>query len=1087
MHHRFFAVVFCLWLSSSLFAADDSHPNWGQRKTISFAESASQFHSPDRAYAPFIFWFWDEPLNASKMAEMSRVMSSQGFNPGYAHARHPMVGTPDLTDEQWLGDRWFEAFSAALKQAKSQKSYLGYCDEYWWPSFQGNGRILAKHPELQAESLNWQTIDAVGGSEVVVPKSFFAVAAELVNPVLKAPMPSVTLGKWIWDSRGSETEHSCWLRKSFVLPEGRKATKAILKLTADNRYVLFLNGKKIGASDNWKIPSEYDVTVDLVPGRNVLAVEAGNLDGPYGLIIGLGIVLDNGGAMNVATDDSWKTNLERAAGWERPEFDDESWPKAKAICGNGEGPWGKVGGDLAYLHSVIRSNTLRVIGEGASFTWKVPAGKSWRIYAFDKYFHPGMDGGRTNSIDPHLAKAFIDIALEPYAKRLGEKLGKSIPGDFIDNEGDYGWQLAWSDALCEKYKERYNRDIRAWMPLMLDRDEEGQFAKARWEWYDLVSDIYTDNFRAVTDWHESRGMYTTAHVWEESLSAQVNCVGDHMKFLRAVTMPAQDCLGRKCLDVHDFKEISSVAEFQGTRAATELMGVAGWQGLDPRFLKQSVNTVTAWGMGHIIPHGVFTARKLDGNPWMPDFYSDSPTFPWMHLWNEFSERACYINSLGNVAPEVLLYNPLESVWTLTSADMLDSTLFPTPETQPEGRQGFFIDRQYNKAMNDLTEARIEYLVGDRHYLAEMTVKNGSLTRGPFTFRTLVLPPLNILSLDIARKMLAFAKDGGRVYALGDLPSASVEKGMNDVEMIAIIKELSSQPTFTSCEREPANAVSEWTYEFNWRYKSDASKFGLKPLIERQAAGLVSPVKFLSGGFLMLQTRRKIDGRDFFWLTNNDSEKSQMCEIEISGAHGAASIWDCETGEVRPIPSHDTPVGSRVTLAFKPLEAYWLVFDPKQTALSKSDVKNQEKAIASLDGPWTLTYDPSIQPTMEHPVKPPTEFLAGTKKPLEDWKSMGLKGFSGLLDYTTTVTVSKVEGRAILDLGKVFSAAEVWVNDKPCGQRLWGPYVFDVSAALKQGENRIRIRVANLPCASYGIEYEQGLRGPVKLFSGKPIP
>ena len=48
---------------------------------------------------------------------------------------------------------------------------------------------------------------------------------------------------------------------------------------------------------------------------------------------------------------------------------------------------------------------------------------------------------------------------------------------------------------------------------------------------------------------------------------------------------------------------------------------------------------------------------------------------------------------------------------------------------------------------------------------------------------------------------------------------------------------------------------------------------------------------------MLQTRRHIDGRDFFWLVNNH-EKPQNCEVVISGVHGAAECWDCETGEVK---------------------------------------------------------------------------------------------------------------------------------------------------------------------------------------------
>jgi hypothetical protein len=76
---------------------------------------------------------------------------------------------------------------------------------------------------------------------------------------------------------------------------------------------------------------------------------------------------------------------------------------------------------------------------------------------------------------------------------------------------------------------------------------------------------------------------------------------------------------------------------------------------------------------------------------------------------------------------------------------------------------------------------------------------------------------------------------------------------------------------------------------------------IKPLIAEEAPGLMSPVKFVSGAFPMLQSHRRIDSRDFFWLVNNSERDSRTCEIAVTGAHGAASIWDCETGRSTPIP------------------------------------------------------------------------------------------------------------------------------------------------------------------------------------------
>jgi hypothetical protein len=884
-------------------------PNWGVRRAVPFETLRAEFQKPDMIYAPFIFWFWDEPLDAAKMAEMSRVMISQGFNPGYAHARKSMVGTPDLPDAEWLGDKWFEAFGGALKEAERGKGYLGYCDEYWWPSFQANGRILAARPELKAQSLRWESIDVAGGSEAQVPESFFAVAAERGQP----------------------------------LPAGA------------------------GRSDMSK-----------------------------------------------------------------------------------------------HVPALIRSRTLQVIGAGAPFIWKAPADGAWRVYAFNIYHHAGADGSKVNYIDSRLAPAFISTALEPYARRIGDKLGQAVPGDFIDNEGDYGWGLAWSDTLDSRYRERFGRDIRLWLPLSVDRDVEGVFARARWEWFDLVSDIYAETFRAVTDWHEKRGMSTTAHFWEEGIQPQVSAVGDHLKMLRALTMAGQDCLGRKPLRVHDFKEIESVAEFENSRAATELMGAGAFEGtpwgtFNPVFLKQAVNAVTAWGMSHIIPHGIFTTRKLTGNPWPPDWYSENPMFPYLHFWTDFARRASFVNSMGRAVPDVLLWNPIESAWVQADADILDLEMWKFSESRPGGKRINEIDRVYAKAIDDLTAARVEFLVGDRYFLKQMEVKQGKLVRGEFSFGTLVLPALDIMPLQTARKIVDFAKSGGRVYALAELPTASAEKGIGDPEMKRLMDTLREQPAFAA-----------------------AAGAGLPRLLARAAPGLEGPVRFMAGFFPMLQHRRRIDGRDFFWLANNTGEW-QACEVAVSGVRGAASIWDCETGGVRAVASAENNDGSRLGLVFKPYEAYWLVFDPKEKVNTGPPEHQPEvEVIAAIGGPWKVRCDAAIQPVMEYPSAPPAELAAGIEKPLEDWKAWGLAKFSGLLDYTKTMTVDKPGPDLKLDLGKVCHAVEVWVNGRSCGARLWGPYVFDVGEALRPGANEVRIRVANLINNSYGELAESGLLGPVRL-------
>jgi len=341
----------------------------------------------------------------------------------------------------------------------------------------------------------------------------------------------------------------------------------------------------------------------------------------------------------------------------------------------------------------------------------------------------------------------------------------------------------------------------------------------------------------------------------------------------------------------------------------------------------------------------------------------------------------------------------------------------------------------------------------------MKVEEGRLVRGDFTFRTMVLPALDILSLESAQKIVDFARAGGRVFALGELPVASAEKGMDDARMKELMETLRSQPTFTVC---PAS--------------------GLKTLFEGtgEASGLDSPIEFKSGAFPLLQHRRRIDGRDFFWLANN-AATWQTCEVAVRGVRGAASIWDCETGGIRPVPSTDSDEGSALALVFKPYEAYWLVFDPEEKAHSgPAERKPEFEVFAAIEGTWKVSFDPGVQPVMEFSLTPPAEFAQGVEKPLEDWSVWGLQKFSGLLDYSMAITLEEPEKGMSLDLGQVCHVAEVWVNGKSCGARLWGPHVFDIGEALRPGRNEVRVRVANLINNSYGEYTESGLLGPVRI-------
>ncbi|MEN6324357.1 MAG: glycosylhydrolase-like jelly roll fold domain-containing protein, partial [Proteiniphilum sp.] len=132
---------------------------------------------------------------------------------------------------------------------------------------------------------------------------------------------------------------------------------------------------------------------------------------------------------------------------------------------------------------------------------------------------------------------------------------------------------------------------------------------------------------------------------------------------------------------------------------------------------------------------------------------------------------------------------------------------------------------------------------------------------------------------------------------------------------------------------------------------------------------------------------------------------------------------------------------------------------------------------------------------------PFKYSVGSQKgcALKSWYEYGLQQFTGYIDYETDINMKKNGSDISIDLGKVKYMAEVLVNGKSVGARLWPPYIFDLSKELKPGDNTIRVRVGNLMIGNMWIQedmgklrtwgwqglpgfdkFDAGLLGPVKI-------
>ncbi|HEX7652467.1 MAG TPA: ATP-binding protein [Verrucomicrobiae bacterium] len=122
------------------------------------------------------------------------------------------------------------------------------------------------------------------------------------------------LGVWIWETNTYDRQIAR-LGKSFEVPVNRKLIKATLRMTVDNGYTLFLDGREIGRGSDWRTVTTYEITELLPPGRHFLAVEGFNDRLEGGLILGLHLQFDQGADVELDSDGTWSVQTAMTAGW----------------------------------------------------------------------------------------------------------------------------------------------------------------------------------------------------------------------------------------------------------------------------------------------------------------------------------------------------------------------------------------------------------------------------------------------------------------------------------------------------------------------------------------------------------------------------------------------------------------------------------------------------------------------------------------------------------------------------------------------------------------------------------------------------
>lgn len=209
------------------------------------------------------------------------------------------------------------------------------------------------------------------------------------------------------------------------------------------------------------------------------------------------------------------------------------------------------------------------------------------------------------------------------------------------------------------------------------------------------------------------------------------------------------------------------------------------------------------------------------------------------------------------------------------------------------------------------------------------------------------------------------------------------------------------------------------------------------------------------------THRATKDWDIYFVSNRTDQKINA-NCTFHSDKGSPQLWNPVTGKIRMLSKffRNDEGCTIIPLQFDAYQSFFIFFSKKEGKISSgrgSNFPDITKEMA-LRGPWTVSFDPKWGG--------PEKILFDS---LTDWTKRpetGIKYYSGIATYqktfrfSTTVDTSK-DKRIYLNLGTVKDMAHVWLNGKDLGIVWTAPWRVDVTGILKNGDNYLKIAVANL--------------------------
>lgn len=266
-----------------------------------------------------------------------------------------------------------------------------------------------------------------------------------------------------------------------------------------------------------------------------------------------------------------------------------------------------------------------------------------------------------DNLDKEVVKEFINRIYEPYY----EKFRGEMEGFFTDEPQLSKVRIPWSFVLPDEYKKEYGEDL---CPKLIELFEnKGDYKNTRIKFRRLISKLFHESFsKQIYDWCNDHGFKFTGHfLMEDTLQGQVNTSGSVMPGYEYYHIPGVDFLGRRIGSPITPLQCSSVAHQMGKKQIlTESFALCG-HNVSFDELKWVIEWQMVRGVNLLCPHlEGYSLRGIRKRDYPPAMYYQQP---WWKDYKQFVDamsRTGMLIAEGGTDFDTVLIHPQSTAWSM---------------------------------------------------------------------------------------------------------------------------------------------------------------------------------------------------------------------------------------------------------------------------------------------------------------------------------------------------------------------------------------------------------------------------------------